>query len=162
MRVTAARTLISLLLTSCTTSATFTFRTERPLEATIVGGDNNLLLVRTESGYEQTVERGEVVDIDHPGNVVALVGAILTGSGVAGMVVTISTCANSFASSSCAVNAVTQGGTLGAGAAMLTWGLWAWLSSRNLVTSTLSPGAPPPPPGPVSATGPAWLPSASR
>jgi hypothetical protein len=56
------------------------------------------------------------------------------------------------ASSSCGFLSGTMGGIAALGAGMLTWGLWAWLTSRNLVVSTLQE----PPPEPL---GPPAMPS---
>jgi hypothetical protein len=152
------------LLCGCTTTATFLTRDTGLLEARIVGGDRTNLLVQTESGAERVLARADVVDIDHPGNVVALIGGIIAGSGAVNLGTFALTCSSGFGStgSQCAPIYVVLGSMVAAGAGMLTWGLWTWLTSRGLVTSTLE--TPPPPPEPLPGPPPAshLLPSTSR
>ncbi|MDX2013161.1 MAG: hypothetical protein SFW67_23400 [Myxococcaceae bacterium] len=145
--------------TGCTTTATFLTRSRGNVEARIVGGDRQRLLLQSEAGAELIVDRADVVDIDHPGNVVALLGGIVTFSGLTNVAVGALSCRSSFQSGSdCGFIIGMMSSVLALGAGMLTWGLWAWLTSRNLVLSTLE--TPQLPPGEPPAPGPAVPPSA--
>jgi hypothetical protein len=142
----------------CTSTATFLTRTRGNLEARIVGGDRQSLLVQSESGAETVLDRADVVDIDHPGNVVALVGGLVAGSGLLNLTVLGLSCSSGFSgggSSSCGFIYAYTGSIAAVGLGMLTWGLWTWLTSRSLVVSTLQG---PPPEAPVPSAAPARLP----
>ncbi|MBL8939819.1 MAG: hypothetical protein JNM69_35015 [Archangium sp.] len=132
---------------SCSTTATVLTRDRKTTEAEIIGGDRDVLLLRNQYGLESIVRRAEVRDIDHPGNVVALLGGLLLGGGGLDLAVLGGFCARgSTASSSCTALFVSMGATAALGAGMLVWGLWAWLSSKNAVTNSLEN---PPVPMPV-------------
>ena len=51
-------------------------------EANILGSDANFLRVRDSYGREILVSREEVADIDHPGNVLAIIGLVLVAMSV--------------------------------------------------------------------------------
>jgi hypothetical protein len=152
------------LLCGCTTTATFLTRDTGLREARIVGEDRTSLLVQTESGAERVLARADVVDIDHPGNVVALVGGIIAGSGALNLATVSLSCAPGLGStgSQCGFISGAMGSMVATGAGMLTWGLWTWLTSRGLVTSTLENRPPPSEPsiGPPPASH--LLPSTAR
>lgn len=80
------RFLILLMLgaVGCAYSATLTLSDGRALDAPILGGDATTLAVLPE-GETETVhlQRSDVVDIDHPGNVMAILGAVWAASGIA-------------------------------------------------------------------------------
>lgn len=100
-RVTRTWLLLGLLATtSCSTTATFLTRSRGNAEARIIGGDRQRLLLQLESGAELVVDRTDVVDIDHPGNVVALLGGIVTFSGVTNLGVTAVSCRSALSSRS--------------------------------------------------------------
>lgn len=145
----------SALLASCSTTATVLTRDGRKVESRIVGGDREHLLLQSEYGVEQVVRRTEVRDIDHPGNVVALLGGLLMGGGALDLAVLGGFCAarGASAGSSCPMIFGVLGGVTAAGAGMLIWGLWTWLGSKNAVTDSLAtaPSAEPVPPGDTPA-----------
>ena len=72
----------ALLLCTCACSSATIYRRDAPdLEATLVGGNTKHLYVETEDGRVVQLERSKITDIDHPGNVAAVVGGILTAEG---------------------------------------------------------------------------------
>lgn len=56
---------------------------DRPTEAEIVRSDHEMMYVRGRSGDEFGIEHRDVVYIDHPGNVAAIIGGVVTAYGVA-------------------------------------------------------------------------------
>jgi hypothetical protein len=68
-------------LTGCSTSATITRRYGNPFDAQIISSDENSVYVETSRG-KQTIAREEIADVDHPGNVAAVIGAVVTGYGL--------------------------------------------------------------------------------
>lgn len=149
--------LLFVVTSSCSTTATVLTRDKKSVEAEIIGGDRDVLLLRNQYGLESIVKRAEVRDIDHPGNVVALLGGLLLGGGGLDLAVLGGFCARgSMSSSGCTALFVSMGGTAALGAGMLIWGLWAWLTSKNAVSNSLEnppmpipvepglPAAPPP------------------
>jgi hypothetical protein len=130
------RLLALLVLCSCTATLTTTRGT---VEATIVGGDDESLLVINEAGAKKRVPRDQVQDIDHPGNVLATI------FGPAGALFAIETIA--FALGPCRTD-ITGGGTgpsfcVFAGGlsaislGLFAWGLYSWITSRTAVTHGL-------------------------
>lgn len=141
------RLLAVIALCSCASTATLT-TTRGTTEATILGGDDESLAVMNEAGAKKRVPRDQVVDIDHPGNVLAVI------FGPAGVLFGIETVA--FAVGGPCSRDVTGGGTgpsfcVFAGGlsavslGLAAWGLYTWISSRNAVTNPLPAGE-----GPVS------------
>lgn len=58
----------------CSSTATITRMSGPTLEARIDGSDDQRLYVTTRSDARYMVERPDVISIDHPGNVVGLIG----------------------------------------------------------------------------------------
>jgi hypothetical protein len=144
-----------LLGSGCAATATVTTRDGRQTEAFITGGDQRHLLLQSQYGVESVVKRADVGDIDHPGNVLAVVGGILGGSGALDLVVLGTMCASGAAgSSSCGFMLGTLGGMTAVGAGLFVWGLWTWLTSKNVVTDSLAH-----PPLPEHLTSPAAAPA---
>lgn len=133
--------LSTLLALGCSTTATLSTRAAS-LEAEILGGDRDTLYVRDSSGAALSVPRREVREIDHPGNVYALVGGILLGFFAAETAAFFSTCVASGSNSLGPGLCVVTGSFAAAGAGMFTFGMWAWLRSKFAATSDLI--APPP------------------
>lgn len=79
------------LLTGCGTSATITRSFARPIDGKIIGGDHENIYIDGPSG-SKTISRNEVTDVDHPGNVAAVFGGLVTAYGVANIVVGIPQC----------------------------------------------------------------------
>lgn len=147
-RFRAMRRFVPLMLfvmaSSCSTTATILTRDKKTTEATIIGGDHDVLLVKNTYGLETIVRRNEVRDIDHPGNVIALLGGLF----LAGTALDLAALGAICATGSSAVRDCTGiFAVLGTGAAisagMLVWGLWTWMTSKNAVTESLeNPGVP--------------------
>jgi hypothetical protein len=145
--VNALRVAALLALCSCATTATVT-TAHGTTEATILGGDDDALLVMNEAGSKRRVPREDVREIDHPGNVLATVfgiGAALFASYTVGFAAS-GFCGSGSSSGGagilpCAVMASLTVGSLG----LFAVGLWSWISSRNAVFNP-----PPASEGPVS------------
>ena len=72
------RTLAGLLICLSACSSATIYRHNAPdLEASIVGGEADYLYVETEDGRVVRIARKNVTEIDHPGNVEAVIGGIL-------------------------------------------------------------------------------------
>ncbi len=147
------------MASSCSTTATVLTRDKKTVEAEIIGGDRDVLLLRNPYGLESVVRRTEVRDIDHPGNVLALVGGLFAGGSALDLAVLGGVCATtSRSSSSCTTIFATMGTATAIGASLLVWGLWQWLTSKNAVTNSLEnppvpiPVEPPPPTAPPPLT----------
>jgi hypothetical protein len=136
-----------LALGGCAATATLT-TTRGTAEATILGGDEDALLVMNEAGAKRRVPREEVVEIDHPGNVLAIIFGIAGGLFAAEEI--------SFAASGFCGTGPSGSGTgilpcaLVSSLAIVSlglfgYGLYAWISSRNAVFNP-----PPASDGPVS------------
>ncbi|MBL8923603.1 MAG: hypothetical protein JNJ54_32410 [Myxococcaceae bacterium] len=145
-------------VSGCAATATITTRDGRQTEAFITGGDQRHLLLQSQYGVDTVVKRADIGDIDHPGNVLAVVGGILGGSGALDLVVLGSMCASGASgSSSCGLLLGTMGGMTAVGAGLFVWGLWTWLTSKNAVTNSLTS---PPLPESLTADGAAPEPTA--
>jgi hypothetical protein len=66
----------------CSTSASFSRQSGPAFDAEILGSDARSLHVRDEDGREFLVPREDVADIDHPGNVLGTIGAVLMAMSV--------------------------------------------------------------------------------
>ena len=66
---------------ACSTTATISRDHGPAYEATIVGSDADTLRLEDRYGHPFPVPRGDVVDIDHPGNVLMTIGAVMLGVG---------------------------------------------------------------------------------
>jgi hypothetical protein len=99
------------------------------LEGRIKGGTPSSIIVDPRIGERQEIPRSQVVDIDHPGNVHALIGGIVFGLGGISAATTCSDIndhaydrgSDCFYGVSLAI----------AGAAVLGWGLYNWFGSTD-------------------------------
>jgi len=66
---------------ACSTTATITRRSDPPLEAKIVRGTPVSVIV-VDGDSDRAIARDEIVDIDHPGNVSAVAGGLLSAYGL--------------------------------------------------------------------------------
>jgi hypothetical protein len=80
-RAIACLAVASIVACGCSTTATIHRLNGPDYEATIVDSDASALRLRGGDQRTYAVKRGEVFDIDHPGNVVMTVGAIFLGLG---------------------------------------------------------------------------------
>ena len=128
------------LVGACSTTATVITRDGKRDETRIVGGDREVLLLQNDYGVEKIVRRTEVKDIDHPGNVVATIGGIIGGTYGLSLIAVGAICGTSGASrgSACPLMYGVLGATTALGAGMFVWGMWAWLTSKNAVSDSLS------------------------
>jgi hypothetical protein len=69
------------LLTGCGTTATINTRSESPFDGTIIGGNSEEVRVHVQN-HVRTIPRNQIEDIDHPGNVAATIGGVVTGYGI--------------------------------------------------------------------------------
>jgi hypothetical protein len=79
MTMRALALVVSLSLAACSTTSTIHRAYGPAYEAEIVDSDANRLRVLGDDGRIHEVPREEVTDIDHPGNVLFTVGAVLVG-----------------------------------------------------------------------------------
>jgi hypothetical protein len=136
-----------LVLCGCATTATVT-TSRGTIEATILGGDDDALLVMNEAGSKRRVPREDVREIDHPGNVLATIFGI--SSGLFGAY-TVGFAASGFCGGGSSgggagvLPCALMGSLTVASLALFTAGLYSWISSRNAVFNP-----PPASEGPVS------------
>jgi hypothetical protein len=85
---TSAILLLAPLMTGCGSTATIS-RVKAPvIEAQIVSSDESTLHVQTSSaGDTISIARNDVTDIDHPGNVAAVIGGIISAYGLVNLMV---------------------------------------------------------------------------
>ena len=117
------------LVTGCGTTATISRAHMRPLEAKIVGSDDKSLQVEIAGTSEtMSIARSDITDIDHPGNVAAVIGGIVTGYGIANIAIGAPNCDRGGA-------AYCMGVFLPAaiGAPIFAWGLTNWLTSKGAI-----------------------------
>jgi hypothetical protein len=74
------------LLTGCGNSATVARGGARSVDGEIVGGDRDTIYVDGPAGVE-AIPRSEVTDVDHPGNVAAILGGVVTAYGIVNIAV---------------------------------------------------------------------------
>lgn len=118
--------------TGCSTSATITRRFGSPVDAKIVGGDSENVYVERFGGRD-AIPRSDIVDIDHPGNVAAVIGGIVAAYGAANIAVGAPQCEEQGPAfcTGVFIPAVV-------GVSVMTWGLGTYGGS----VSSLSDGAP--------------------
>ncbi len=117
------------LVTGCGTTATISRSNVRPVEAKIVGSDPKSLYIEVPGTYDtRSIGRSDITDIDHPGNVAAVIGGIVTGYGIANIAIGASDCRRGGA-------AYCTGVFLPAavGAPIFVWGLVTWMTSTGAV-----------------------------
>ncbi|HRI66881.1 MAG TPA: hypothetical protein PK156_21690 [Polyangium sp.] len=112
-------------VTGCGTTATITRAGASPIEAKIVGSDERAIFLDTH-GSTIPVDRDEITDIDHPGNVAATIGGIVTAYGIANIVMGASDCERK-GGATC-VGMVLPAGI---GAPIMITGLVNWIQSVN-------------------------------
>ena len=138
-----------LLLSGCSTTATISRVDGGTYTAKIVRSDQDSLFVKTSSnGSEIAIPRSNVSDIDHPGNGMAVFGALLTAYGGLNVAAGASTCGE--------VGGAYCVGTFlpaAVGLSTLIWGLTTWTNSTDAAqggAAAAHTGAVPTPPS-VSA-----------
>ncbi len=125
--------LLLALLPACATTATL-YTPGAPVEATLNGGDDETMLVTTESGLKRRVRREDVREIDHPGNVLATVFGV--GGGVLALesiVLTATSACRSTTTGPGPALCIGLGGVSAALFGVMAVGLWTWITSKNAV-----------------------------
>jgi hypothetical protein len=124
------------VLCGCSTTATISRVNGTQLDAEIQRSDRDNLVVTTNTGHKLRVPRSEVSDIDHPGNVSAVIGSVLSVYGAVNIVGGMSTCVRvggAFCAGMVAPAAI--------GVPMLIWGLKTWSGSTE-AAGNFKPPAP--------------------
>ncbi len=84
---------LAALAIGCGSTATITRVGAPEIDAKIVGSDEKQLFIETQGlGDTNTIPRNEVTDIDHPGNVAAIIGGVVSAYGVVNIAVGASQC----------------------------------------------------------------------
>ncbi|MFP2931948.1 hypothetical protein ACLESO_43635 [Pyxidicoccus sp. 3LG] len=122
------------LLCGCSSTARISRINGEPIEARIHRSNNETLFLRTEWGPDVALPRSEVVDIDHPGNGVAVAGGILSAYGALNIAAGLETCSE-------LGGAYCVGTFLPAaiGVPMLIWGLTTWGNSTSAAANNSKP-----------------------
>jgi hypothetical protein len=175
-RANSAVALLACAALGCSTTATIMRTSGPPIEASIEGGSPSSIVL--EGGA--VVPRSEVVEVDHPGNVHAVVGGVVLGYGLLNIAAGSATCGDSGKFSS---KGEQNGYCIGmvtpalVGVGMLIWGLVVHSGSKSALNDTshalaepevapngpyapFAPGqAPPPPAQPPLASPPPVAPA---
>lgn len=130
-----------IMLCGCSTTATISRTNGRELEGKIVGSNSSSILVETEGDSTLHIPRGEITDIDHPGNAAAVVGGFLGAYGILNIATGASACDTAGAAY---CTGVFLPATLGA--SMLIWGLTTWSKSTGAAARPPSSTQVPEPP----------------
>ncbi len=140
-RITLAPLLALTTLSACSHQANIT-TTSGLVEGTIIRSDAEAIYVeRSEYQPLTLIKRTDIVDIDHPGNVVATIGAVLAGTHVfiiAIGAVLVASAGNDDYNQFIAAQTLAQGvivTTVGGG--MLWWGYDAWSGSVDAVEGSV-------------------------
>jgi len=136
--------LAAILLCGCSTTATISRINGRQVEAKIQRSTPGAVVVQTDAGKEVSISRSDISDIDHPGNVAAVIGGLVSAYGALNIAVGAPRCGEGG-------GAYCTGVFLPAaiGVPMLIWGLSTWVGSTSAVSSPASsssgnvPDAPP-------------------
>ncbi len=114
------------LITGCGHTATITRANAPDLEGEIQASDSQSIYVKTEGGTTMSVSRDMITDIDHPGNVAATIGGIVTGYGIVNIAVGAGDC-DRYGGAYC------TGVFLPAaiGAPIMAYGLYRWIHSTD-------------------------------
>jgi hypothetical protein len=137
-----ATLLASILVCGCSTTAKISRVNGRTLEAKIKRSTPEAVVVQTDGGSEVSISRSDISDIDHPGNVVAVIGGLLSGYGALNIATGAAQCGTGG-------GAYCTGVFLPAavGVSMLVWGLTTWGGSTSAASnpgkSGTVPDAPP-------------------
>lgn len=118
------------LLAGCGNSATIQARFGS-IEGRIVAGDKENVYVEQASGLTRTIPKSDIVDVDHPGNVAATIGGVVTAYGVANIAIGSPQCEKEGA-------AYCVGVFLPAtlGVSLLTYGLGTYIGSTSAMNQT--------------------------
>ena len=119
---------------ACSTTATIYRSNGMMMEGSIEGGSPDSITVAPSYGAPQEVPRSDITEIDHPGNVHALVGGIVLAYGIANIAVGMEECERQGGAYCVGVFTPAAIGT-----GMLIWGLATWISSNSAADDTSLP-----------------------
>ena len=131
----------------CSTTATIHRSNGMMMEGTIEGGSSDSIVVSPRYGPRQEVPRNDIAEIDHPGNVHALIGGILLGYGILNIAVAYEQCQEDGDGAYC--TGVFAPAAVGTG--LLVWGLATWMGSTSSADDMSLPPTHEPPRAPVPA-----------
>jgi hypothetical protein len=129
-----AAALAAALAGGCSTTATIHGRNGLPDEATIVRGTSTSVMVDNGAG-ERAIPRSQIADIDHPGNVHAVVGAALLAYGILNISVGVPRCEEK---GPAFCTGVFTPAAVGLG--MSIWGLAVWSKSNRAARENAGTG----------------------
>jgi hypothetical protein len=115
--------------TACSTSATITRTNGTSVEGWVRGGTPESIIVEPRVGNIQEIERDDIAEIDHPGNVHLLVGGMVLGYGGILVGAGLDDCQQAETVGNCATLFIPA--IVGAGIA--AWGLVTWAGSKEAV-----------------------------
>jgi hypothetical protein len=122
---------------ACSTTATIYRSNGMMMEGTIEGGSPDTIVLTPKLGPRQEVPRNDIVEIDHPGNVHALLGGIFLGYGVANIAIAADECRRDEATGEVDGQACTAVFVpAGVGVGLLVWGLVTWIGSTSAADDT--------------------------
>ena len=117
---------LAVFATGCGSNAIITKKGgETPIEAKITRGTSNSIYVES-AGIETGISRESIADIDHPGNVAATIGGVISAYGVVNIIMGAPECDRQGAAYCTGVFAPAV-----IGGSLLTYGLTVWLDSVN-------------------------------
>jgi hypothetical protein len=133
------------VLCGCSTTARVSLFDGRRFEARIQESDKENVVVETKAGWVVPIPRSEIADIDHPGNVTALVGLLLGAYGAVNVATVVGTCdKNPLPEVACASAFL----PITVGVSMALWGTSIWSASTKAAGSPEPSGVVPSPPPP--------------
>ncbi|HVR21034.1 MAG TPA: hypothetical protein VMS65_15085 [Polyangiaceae bacterium] len=146
--------------TGCGTTATITRNDGTPVEGWILGGTQESVVVDSRAGKRTEIPRNQIADIDHPGNVHAIVGGSVLAYGGIVIASSFPDCRRSSEPGLTCGSALVPA-LIGAG--IFAWGFVTWLGSKDAVDdrsfrplhSEKPPPRKPPPTAPLADETPA-------
>lgn len=118
----------------CATTATISRTNGGAIEAEIGRSDQDAIYVLSVGGPEVTIPRQEISDIDHPGNVAALVGGIVGGVGALNFLIA--------SGQRCFPSVLACGDIdMAVGIPLFIWGLTVWNRSKDAANNFSPPTA---------------------
>jgi hypothetical protein len=125
--------LASTLICGCSTTATISRVNGKTIDAKIRRSTPGAVVVETNGGGEVSLSRSDISDIDHPGNVAAVLGGLLSAYGAVNIASGASGCAEGG-------GAYCTGVFLPAavGVPILIWGLTTWVGSTSAASANSS------------------------
>lgn len=123
--------LASILICGCSTTAKISRINGGTIEAKIRRSTPGAVVVQTDKGSEASISRSDISDIDHPGNVAAVIGGLLSTYGAVNIAAGAPRCAEGG-------GAYCTGVFLPAavGVPMLIWGLATWIGSTSAAAAS--------------------------